>query len=172
MITGFLSWVSSLEIYVLNTKRWKWCGFYLEFETNQQDPQNTRLHVQVIKLSTKSMNDESKNVTRHSPIFCCWGQSYWSLLRWKFLFHCVCISAPNRWVVRRSLLNAAATWEFSWRWNIFQEQEVNGRPNVAAMRSNFLLLTNRVGVFIIMSTIDVRDDEVHSSTVAVCSSFI
>ena len=50
------------------------------------------------------------------------------------------------------------------------EQEVNG--NVAAMRSNFLILTNRVGVLIIMSTIDVRDDEVDSSSVAICSRFI
>ena len=49
----------------------------------------------VFKLSTKSMNDESKNVTRQSPIFCCWGRSYWSLLRWKFPFHCVCTSAKG-----------------------------------------------------------------------------
>jgi len=49
------------------------------------------------------------------------------------------------------------------------EQEVN---NVAAMRSNFLILTNRVGVVIHMPTMDVQDDWVDSSSVAICSSFI
>jgi len=115
----------------------------------------------VCKLSTKNMN--KTNVTRRSPVFSCWEQSCWSILRWKFSFHCVCTLAPNHWVVRRPLLSATVTSEFSWRWNTFQQSGING--NVAAMRCNFLKLTNRVGVVINMPTMDVQDDWVDSSII-------
>ena len=89
-----------------------------------------------IKLSTKSMNDESKNVTRQSPIFCCLGQSYWSLLRFKFPLHSVCTSSAKP--LSSSSFNVERSRDlrvFMARKHLSAEQEVNG--NVAAMRSNF-----------------------------------
>jgi len=64
-----------------------------------------------------------KNVTRRSPVFSCWEQSCWSLLRWKFSFYCMYISAEplsrSSSIVKRN----RDFREFSWRWNIFQQSK-------------------------------------------------
>jgi len=116
------------------------------------------------KLSTKNMNTK-----------CHKTKSSFLLLRAKLLitssmeiFVSLCISA-------KPLSRSSSIVERNRDFRIFMglkhlsaRQEVNG--NVFAMRSNFLILTNRVGVVINMPTMDVQDDWVDSF--AICSSFI
>jgi len=125
----------------------------------------TQINLNILLLSTEQLSQLYSSLKQNTTLrnTCHKTKFSFLLLRAKLITSSMEIFVSLYVISVKPLSRSSSIVERNRDFRIFKalkhlsaEQEVNG--NVAAMRGNFLLLTNRVGVVINMPTMDVHDD--------------